>query len=354
MATRQEVLQAYASNPLAELSPSEEAIDYWMGAGLDNFDKIVREVRAANPALARQIDAQRGLLGMGQTQGISSQAADDLVRNAYANIGRSGTGGEVFQIDPQGLNYWKGELTSGRLSADQFPAVFNQAVTNYLAERPTSPYTTYVEQTQDNVVTGLTGTQADQLVRDAYAAIGRVGVGSETNRIDPQGLAFWTGQLMSGKLTPETFRPAFNQAVKNYIAEKPTDRYTKAIAPMVNAGLLDNTFSFTPSQTQNLLGATSVYDPFATRAPFGAGRFGATVKPFIFSRPTDQTIPTTPSGPGILGASIGTTDTIGLPNASSIPIGLVGGSVVPGMSNGIPIFDFGVNQNPLLADIQPR
>lgn len=350
MATRQEVLQAYANNPLAELNPSEEAISYWMGAGLDNFDQIVRDVRQANPDLARQIDAQRGLLGMGQQQGISTQAADELVRNAYANIGRSGTGGEVFQIDPQGLNYWKGELTSGRLSADQFPSVFNQAVTNYLAERPTSPYTTYVEQTQDNVVSGLTGTQADQIVRDAYAAIGRVGVGSETNRIDPQGLAFWTGQLMSGQLTPETFRPAFNQAVRNYIAEKPTDRYTRAIEPMVNAGLLDSNFSFTPSQAQTLIGATGVYDPFATRAPFGAGRFGARVSPLMFTQPmpTNQTIPTTPVGQTILGVT-GQTDF-----STQLPTGLVGGTPITGVVGGIPMFDFGLGQNPLLADVQAR
>jgi hypothetical protein len=338
MATRQEVLRAYANNPLAELTPSEEAINYWMGAGLDNFDQIVRQVRAENPTLARQIDSQRSLLGVGQPTGISVNEADALVKAAYADIGRTGTGGEVFQIDPQGLAYWKGELTSGRLSPDSFQSAFDQAVSNYLVEKPTSPYTTYVEQTQDNVVSGLTGAEADAIVRSAYGNIGRVGVGSRTNQIDPQGLAYWTGQLMSGQLTPENFRPAFNQAVRNYIAEKPTDRYTSVIEPMVNAGLLDD---FSPTQMRAIPG-TGVYDPFATRAPYGAGRFGAQMSPLMFTPPaqTNQTIPTMPNAPAIFGL-------VDLPGQVMTTPVIPGGEYMA--IGSAPVFDFAMN-NGLLSD----
>ena len=58
-ATREQVLQAYKDNPLAELNPGEEAINYWMGQGLGSFGDVVNQVRTANPALAAQIDAQR-------------------------------------------------------------------------------------------------------------------------------------------------------------------------------------------------------------------------------------------------------------------------------------------------------
>ena len=58
--TREQVLAAYAANPFAEARPSEEAIQFWQNTGLGSFDQTVAAVRAENPALAAQIDAQRG------------------------------------------------------------------------------------------------------------------------------------------------------------------------------------------------------------------------------------------------------------------------------------------------------
>jgi hypothetical protein len=58
-ATREQVLQAYQNNPFATPFPDEGAIQYWMSTGLDNFDSVVQQVRAANPALAAEIDNQR-------------------------------------------------------------------------------------------------------------------------------------------------------------------------------------------------------------------------------------------------------------------------------------------------------
>jgi hypothetical protein len=58
--TREQVLAAYAANPFAEARPSEEAIQFWQNTGLGSFDQTVAAVRAENPALAAQIDTQRG------------------------------------------------------------------------------------------------------------------------------------------------------------------------------------------------------------------------------------------------------------------------------------------------------
>ena len=49
MATRAEVLNAYASNPGATQNPDESAIQYWMNTGVGNFDKIVDQYNAENP-----------------------------------------------------------------------------------------------------------------------------------------------------------------------------------------------------------------------------------------------------------------------------------------------------------------
>jgi hypothetical protein len=58
--TREQVLAAYAANPKAVLNPDEAAINFFMQPGkLANFNTIVDEVRAADPALASKIDAER-------------------------------------------------------------------------------------------------------------------------------------------------------------------------------------------------------------------------------------------------------------------------------------------------------
>ena len=49
----------------------------------------------------------------------------------------------------------------------------------------------------------------DSTVRSAYASIGRSGVGSAVNQIDPQGLAFWTAELSSGRVAMDQFTSTF-------------------------------------------------------------------------------------------------------------------------------------------------
>lgn len=128
MATREQVLAAYAANPGAELNPSEEAIKYWQGAGLGSFNATVDAVRAENPALAAQIDAQR------------------VIADAYQDIGRTGVGTAPTQIDQPGLDYWTNELLSGRVAPNDFDRVFGSAVSEYVQGNPTAPVTQTVAQ----------------------------------------------------------------------------------------------------------------------------------------------------------------------------------------------------------------
>lgn len=69
----------------------------------------------------------------------------------------------------------------------------------------------------------------DQMVTDAYEGIGRTGIGTKTNQIDPEGFDFWTDQLSSGAIAPDQFYNQFNAAVGNYFTEKPDDRYTSYV-----------------------------------------------------------------------------------------------------------------------------
>lgn len=96
-ATREQVLAAYQNNPLAVLNPDEEAIDYWMRTGLNTFDQVVKDVRAANPTLAKQIDQERAALAIasdpqaaalaaareGIAKGMTNQQIADMVNSKY-------------------------------------------------------------------------------------------------------------------------------------------------------------------------------------------------------------------------------------------------------------------------------
>ena len=170
MATREQVLAAYAANPRAELAPSEEAINYWQNAGLESFNAIVDAVRAENPTLAAQIDAQRsaaattgGATTGGATTGGATtggtNAFDQIVTDAYRNIGRTGIGANPNQIDEEGYNYWVNELNTGRLAPSDFNRVFGLAVSNYLQTRPTDPVSQVVGQYKPFATPGLVQTQ---------------------------------------------------------------------------------------------------------------------------------------------------------------------------------------------------
>jgi len=83
-ATREQVLQAYRTNPGAELNPNEEAIKYWMDQGLGSFTNVVNQTRAANPALAQQIDAARTAATTQQFATPASTLPNYLGLNAVA------------------------------------------------------------------------------------------------------------------------------------------------------------------------------------------------------------------------------------------------------------------------------
>ena len=174
MATRAEVLAAYAANPKASLTPTEDAIQFWMQGGLGNFNTVVDQARAQNPALAAQIDADR------------AAAANVVTGGGNVVTGGGGGGGGGGNVVDNSARY-------------------------------------------------------RQLVLDAYANIGRTGIGSRPNQADQAGVDFWTNALINGTLTPENFGASFNRAVSQYVAENPTNAITQnvnAYRPFANTGLL--------------------------------------------------------------------------------------------------------------------
>jgi hypothetical protein len=167
MATRAEVLAAYAANPKAELRPNEEAIQFWMNNDLGQFNTLVDQVRAANPTLATQIDRDRAAAvttgggGNVVTSGGGGNVVDNsaryrqLVLDAYAGIGRTGIGSRPNQADQAGVDFWTNALINGTLTPENFGASFNNAVTKYTAENPTNLITQNVNAYRPFANTGL-------------------------------------------------------------------------------------------------------------------------------------------------------------------------------------------------------
>ena len=165
MATRAEVLAAYAANPKATPTPTEDAIQFWMQGGLGNFNQIVDEVRAQNPALAAQIDTQRATtrpvtpvtpVTRPVTPTIDNSALyRNLVTQAYGGIGRTGFGTGANQIDQSGYDFWLNALNSGTLTPETFGSSFNRAVGQYVTEKPTDLITQAVQAYKPFQNTGL-------------------------------------------------------------------------------------------------------------------------------------------------------------------------------------------------------
>ena len=75
----------------------------------------------------------------------------------------------------------------------------------------------------------LSNEQVDKMVRDAYAGIGRTGVGAGVSQIDQAGYDAFANALKTGAVAPQDFSAKFQDAVKQYMIDNPTDVYSKYV-----------------------------------------------------------------------------------------------------------------------------
>jgi len=172
---------------------------------------------------------------------LGSQSNEDLVRAAYERIGRTGPGtdttGDPAQIDQEGWKYWTNELNQGNLTPAEFEQTFSNSVNTVLDQNPDAAVSQYVS----DYLGGLTN---DQLVREAYADIGRAGIGSTASTIDKEGYDYWTGLLDSG-VSPEDFQKAFYDSVVTVLGYYPGQE-SQAVAPKTTQANEPTTGVITP------------------------------------------------------------------------------------------------------------
>jgi hypothetical protein len=111
------------------------------------------------------------------TTGAITAAAPDyeqMVRDAYASIGRTGIGDAASNIDQAGFNNWVSALQSGSIKPEDLTNTFRGSVADYLTQNPTDQYSTYVTnyltENKPTDFSGVLGLYQDVLGRDADAA----------------------------------------------------------------------------------------------------------------------------------------------------------------------------------------
>jgi hypothetical protein len=292
-ATRAQVLAAYANNPLAERSPTEDSINYWMNAGLGSFDSTVNQVRASNPALASSIDASRATTG---NAGALSRAATTAtatplyfqqnpdVAAAYASRASSPYWASTANMTPDQFaathfeRYGRNEQRAAPTAAapvaapvaatpvaaptaaspvavpKSMPANYDQAYVNQLVREAAQqaggtlsftdlsnaaknlgiPVEMVNRAISTGVITGADTSAYEQLVRDAYGSIGRTGMGTEASNIDQAGFDGWVQSLQRGESTPEAFQRNFRTAVADYLVRNPNDQYSTYVTDFLS------------------------------------------------------------------------------------------------------------------------
>ncbi len=265
---------AEPDNPLPETAPAATQLPVVSVPSAILLASIVN-APSALPTVAAPANAgaNTGALAQATTNNTSTSAmspadARALIEGRYATIGRTGVGTGANQIDEAGLNAWTNALVSGEFKPEDLNTRFGTAVTDYMAQNPNDQYTNYVKgyladksgtattgalntvanntattantgaltqaatgsTTGDTgVSTGVSDADADKLVRNAYASIGRTGIGGEANQIDQAGYNAWVSAVKSGAINPTDLTSTFGTAVKDYIAKNPDDKYTKYV-----------------------------------------------------------------------------------------------------------------------------
>jgi hypothetical protein len=114
-----------------------------------------------------------------QNYGTTEQRAapttsyEQMVRDAYGSIGRTGIGTAASNIDQEGFTNWVNALQSGSIKPEDLTSTFRGAVADYLTQNPTDQYSTYVTNfladTKPAAVSGIVDLYRDVLGRDPDA-----------------------------------------------------------------------------------------------------------------------------------------------------------------------------------------
>jgi hypothetical protein len=188
-------------------APDEGGLQYWQsafGAGPVTADQQASFMQAAQAELANRPVAQQ--------QQLAPNIAPNIVNNQPTNVANLYQNYLGRAPESQGaIDYWQQQF--GDFVDPSEIAKFKTAADAEMANRAKS-------------------------VNDLYASIGRTGMGTEANQIDKAGFDYWN-QIAGSGLTPEQLNQRFNTEVNQFLIDRPTDAYSKYVAPIYLKNIAD-------------------------------------------------------------------------------------------------------------------
>ena len=188
-------------------------------------------------------------------QGLSAASTPAQIAAAYSQF-TAGAGGDTTANQEAARSY----LTNLGIAAPTIETAYNQF---------TQPAATTAATTAATVAPNY-----EQMVRDAYASIGRTGIGTEAANIDQAGFTNWVNALQSGSINPADLTNTFRSSVADYLVANPKDKYSSYVADY----LAEN-------KPAAVSGIVDLYQDVLGRAPDAAGlgswfkQFGEEISP---------------------------------------------------------------------------
>jgi hypothetical protein len=119
-------------------------------------------------------------------------------------------------------------------------------------------------QAGGDVTGGVSKAEAERLVRERFATIGRTGIGEAASNIDQAGFEGWVNSLTSGNVKPQDLNTTFKTSVEDYIAQKPDDIYSKYVTDFMTKSTGPGTTKTTDVATSPTTATGAPGDPKLT------------------------------------------------------------------------------------------
>jgi hypothetical protein len=161
---------------------------------------------------------------------------EQIVRNAYGSIGRTGIGSGASNIDQAGLDYWINTLKTGASTPEAFNRNFQTAVADYITTNSNDEYSQYVKNylgVPDTTATTPTTVATGIPVTTVAASIPTLTNVADTVVVDP---------------TVKLFQDTLGRA--------PTQGELERFSEDIKAGQLSNVLGYARNEAVNTLPST--------------------------------------------------------------------------------------------------
>jgi hypothetical protein len=285
--TIESLYQQYAGR-----APDAGGLDYWTKAFGDTIDpnEVGSFQRSVAENVAKGVESTATGLNYNPYFTANPDVAAEYMKNAQ---GLTPDQFAQTHYDKFGVNEQRTSPVIAQ-AASTMPATYDQAYVNQLVQEAatqaggTLSYADVANAAKNlgispeminralstGVVTGATDSAYGQLVNDAYAGIGRTGIGTEASNVDQAGYDAALNALRTGAVSTQDFDKTFKNTVADYLIANPEDKYSTYVADYLQK-----------NKNQDIAGIQQLYQEVLGRDADASGlgtfykQFGAEISP---------------------------------------------------------------------------